>query len=440
MKNIKNFAIYGLSVCSLSNICAVNFVKLLGGLTKALKNNDKTEGLKLLNNYIFSEPENENGLSVYDCVCYRFFKKNQEGEEKTETLFILFHGLGQSLNNYDKKEIDLLKNNFNADVLLIEYNLNGNKTNTFEDMEEYCKKVAKFISTSIYQNNIFFGYSLGSFVGNLVRKHFNEINKEKIGNNEITSKYIGYKGIKDLDDAGSSFINMLTGGRIDVKIILQILSGKNNLFGDPLNNDEEENDNIEFKNFSDLFEYLLGKEVYNEIKDLTNNASILEKTFDFDKEKVVFNDKLNKKNGHYISLKDDIATISKALKENNDKNVFLFQCKGGDEVVGKGMEETYYSLTGEKKEDKHTCPNDSEGDQEEDNKDIEGEDDIHKLDYKGKGEDDKGKKGDDDTHKTEGGQGEQLPKQQGGQTQGGQTQGGQGDQNNEKKDSSCCCL
>lgn len=434
MKNIKNFAIYGLSVGSLSNICAMEFGVLLVDFKNALESGDKKAGLKFLNKYIFSVPDNADKLENTDGVRYRFSKKNQEGEEKTETLFVLFHGLGQSLNNYSKDDIDLLKNNFNADVLLIEYNLNGNNTNTFEDMGEYCKKVADIISISNYKNNIFFGYSLGSFVANLVRKHFNKINEEKIGNNEITSKYIGYKGIKDLDDAGSSFINILTGGHIDVKIILQILSDKNNLLGDHLNNDEEENDNIEFKDCSDVFMHLLGDEEFKKIKELTTNASILKDTFGFVKEKVVFNDELNKKNGHYISLKDDIATISKALKENNDKNVFLFQCKGGDEVVGKGMEETYYSLTGEKKEDKHTDPKGSKGDKEEDNNDIE-DNDIHKPDYKGKEEEDKGKEGEDDTHKPEEGQGEQLPKQQ-----GGQTQGGQGDQNDTKKDSSCCCF
>ena len=359
MKNIKNFAIYGLSVGSLSNICAMDdWNNLLKDLTNVLAGNDKEAGLDLLNKHIFSAPEKTDGLTNVGCVYYQFFQKKPDSEEKTENLFVLFHGLGQSLEEYSE-DIDKLQGNFKADVLLIEYNLNGGKTNTFGDMEKYCNNVAQFITENKFRNGdkvsynkiIFFGYSLGSFVGNLVRKNFNEINKEKIGKNEITSKYIGYKGIKDLENAGSSFIKTFANNskiKIEEKNICSIINIAVNglgILGEFLGGGG--GNNISIKNFSDLFKYLLGDEEYNKIKTLTTNALILNDTKGFNKEKVEFNDDLKTKD-HCIDLKKDIDSILKVFnsEENKDKDVFLFQVNGGDEVVGNGMKETYTSLTG----------------------------------------------------------------------------------------------
>lgn len=354
MKNIKNFAIYGSSVGSLSNICAADglFGNLfdnfdlgdlggkLVGLTDTLGKGDNEAGLRLLNEHIFSKPDNAGKLSNTDGVYYLFFEKEKGEGKKSENLFVLFHGLGQSLDNYDEEEINLLKNKFNADVLLIEYNLNSDKTNTFGDMDEYCKNVANLISGKNYKNNIFFGYSLGSFVGNLVRKHFNNINETKINNKEITSKYIGYKGIKDLENAGVSFIETFLGDdnfEITEKSIFNCINTALNFVGKK----------VSINNFSDLFKYLLGEKEYNEIKTLTNNALILKNTKGFDKEKVAFNDDLETED-HIINLGKDITSILNVFnnEENKDKDVFLFQVNGGDDVVGNGMADTYTSLIG----------------------------------------------------------------------------------------------
>ena len=370
MKDFKKFAVYGLSVTQLSNICAVdgilgffnnnkegnksslgdlvnNAVDLMSGtglideniknslkkLTDVILENDKEKGLNLLNENIFNDVNIEKKkLERNKNVFFKYRKK--EKDKKQETLFVLFHGLGQSLDDYES-DIETLQKKFGADVLLIEYNLNGDKTNTFGDMEKYCNDVAQYIKSLNYNNYIFFGYSLGSFVGDSVRKHFNEINKEKINSKQITSKYIGYKGIYDLDNAGQSFIKTFIGKSVDEKtifIVLNLLLGVKNI-----------------TSYSDVFKYLLGEEEFNKIKALTTNALILKNTNGFNKDKVVFDENLVTKS-HSIDLKNDITPILNVFnnEENKDKDVFLFQIKGGDEVVGKGMECTYNELIGKK--------------------------------------------------------------------------------------------
>jgi len=429
MKNFKNFAIYGLPVCSLSNICAADAMEAypdkemdnkemgdmfpmgdlndLGGLlgnknnlsdlTNVLTSDDKEAGLKLLNEHIFSEPNNAKDLTNSNSVYYKFSKKKIEDKD-ADTLFVLFHGLGQSLDDYNEEEIKLLQDKFNADILLIEYNLNGEKTNTFGEMEAYCEEVADFISKMNYKNNIFFGYSLGSFVGNLTRQKFNEINEKNINDKEITSKYIGYKGIKDLENAGSSFIKTFTNNSDTEENICKSINALLNVGKFMMGHVD-----ISIKTFSDLFKYLLGDEEFEKIKKLTTNARILKETEGFRKEKVVFNDELNKANGHCINLKDDIEKILEILNKegNKDKDVFLFQVKGGDEVVGNGMADTYKSLTG--KEPEHIDPKLNPKVNPKDNKD------------------------------------EHTPiQQQGGQAQEGQPQGGQDTNKGDQKSTSCC--
>ena len=189
MKDFKKFAVYGLSVTQLSNICAVdgilgffnnnkegnksslgdlvnNAVDLMSGtglideniknslkkLTDVILENDKEKGLNLLNEHIFNDVNIEKKkLERNKNVFFKYRKK--EKDKKQETLFVLFHGLGQSLDDYES-DIETLQKKFGADVLLIEYNLNGDKTNTFGDMEKYCNDVAQYIKSLNYNNYI----------------------------------------------------------------------------------------------------------------------------------------------------------------------------------------------------------------------------------------------------------------------------------------------
>lgn len=384
MKNFKNFAIYGLPTCSLSNICAMdeaineamgeaidflnnnlgsknNLGNLLVDLTTALVNKNKKQGLDLLNKHIFNINKNIKNLEKHNNIKYKLCEK--EGKTN-KNLLILFHGLGQEIEEYltknkktGKSDIDILQENFDADVLLIEYDFNGDNNNTFDGIDKYCEEVANFISTELkgYDNFTFFGYSLGSFVGNLTRQKFNNIKAEN-----VKSKYIGYKGIKDLENAGVSFIKTFTkdnGIEITEEGIcnfINIALSTKKIGGGK---------GISIEKFSDLFEYLLGKDEYNKIKTLTTNALILKNTRGFNKDKVVFNDNLVTKD-HNINLENDITPILKVFNsdENKNKDVFLFQCNGGDEIVGKGMEDTYESLTGKKP--KHTNPKGPKGNED----------------------------------------------------------------------------
>jgi len=385
MKVIKNIAFYGLPLTSVSNICANEWgMETFGKLTNAALSEDKKDGFDLLNEKLFSKV-NKGDLKKFNNIYFKYYTKDsgeidniednkkieeikEKNKNKDKNIFILFHGLGQSLDQYDD-DINTLKKKFDADILLIEYNLNGEKTNTFADITKYCEEVAGFINSLGYKKNIFFGYSLGSFIGNLTRQKFN---KNKV--EDVKSIYIGYKGIKDLDNAGESFVISFLGeegtkGENNKEFTLNILKTINGLLNiaKAAKNAIDGNidsifgiTGIELKTFSDIFKLLLGNEQFNIIKGLTNNATILKNTKGFNIDNVEFCKELNQNNGHYIDLKEknnekddknkdkkkDIDIIYDVLNDENNKNkdVFLFQCPDGDNIVGTGMQDTFNSL------------------------------------------------------------------------------------------------